>query len=164
MASRWQLRIVTSILRLDPLFSRFADRLSNSHAACELDPSYRIDTTEPLDDYAGSERSTPRHWISRDTLLAWLDQSRSELNPYAMEQFGAQPVVYGGVTPPSCRTVDQDRRASEIRPSMQWNPMENIELSGVTFNDGNLLSISQFLMGLNFTGMNRIVTFDDYDA
>ncbi|KAL5317990.1 hypothetical protein ACEPPN_015094 [Leptodophora sp. 'Broadleaf-Isolate-01'] len=89
------------------IFSRFAERLRAVHARCELDPSYRIDKTEPL--YEAKLEATSRrptatalHCIVPEELPTYIAQKSKSASAAASGKTGPPlpPVIVGNNNPP----------------------------------------------------------------
>ncbi|KAJ4300858.1 hypothetical protein N0V90_002946 [Kalmusia sp. IMI 367209] len=156
MARRWQPYTTSDEMRAGNLFSRFAERLRTIHARCELDPTFRIDRTEPLyQDTTNSGPQSSRHWIQPSELALHIEKMRSAMNLAATPQTVARNTT-------SSQDIDAHNDGSQARisvqPGMTWDPMASMEPS---VDEDNLLAISQALMGPDFTGLDRIVSFDE---
>lgn len=142
MAQRWKGKNSPSNnIRSASLFSRFAGRLRTIHARCELDPLYRISRDDTLHSQAISTTHSPvRSWVTRDALVAVLEQSRSETYPTAAVLSTTQ--------------VQSSQLPNQIQPLAEiW------QADSTTMNIGNdgLTEITQELMEEDFRNLDRIL-------
>jgi len=161
MAQSWRANNHTSI----SIFSRLAERLRALHTKCVLDPSYVIDTRDPLYETTSTRREASRpHWFSPDMLATYIERNRAE--PETMTPFDGfskllPPVsddllsqAHDAVARGLDLTIDTPER-------LHWDIASNMEPSEGSITDSNLLAISESLTGQEFTSMDRILTMDD---
>ncbi|KAH7114283.1 hypothetical protein B0J11DRAFT_584717 [Dendryphion nanum] len=137
------------------LFSRFALRLQQMYAKCQLDPLYTMDNSEPLYDCVGESSHEPAsNGIQMQTLTTVsrpsIPTARSGLTD-AGDDHASSTYHY---TSPS--SIAPDRRGTYMAPSLEpWRH----QTANSAHDD--LAAVSQTLMGADFGDMDRIVSFDE---
>ncbi|KAH7078718.1 fungal-specific transcription factor domain-containing protein [Paraphoma chrysanthemicola] len=158
MALRWA---TPSQLMSTSLFSTFADRIRTIHANCEMDLSYKIDRSEPLQvRIPASSVASARQWWSKHQQATYVQQHSSEFDAASHTQ--------------TKHAVAQDANISRQNDALEtqnsvfadptdapWGPINVVGAAAENGNYEDLLAISQSLLDPDFTSMNRIVSFED---
>jgi hypothetical protein len=161
MAQRWRANKPTST----SVFIRLAERLRTLHTKCVLDPSYVIDTREPLYETTSTQReASRRHWVSPEMMATYVERNRAE--PGTMTPFDGFSKLLPSFSDDSLSQAhDAVTRGLDITigtpEKLHWDIASNIEPSEGSLTDSNLLAISESLACQEFTSMDRVVTMDD---
>jgi hypothetical protein len=153
------------------LFSRLAGRLRTLHARVQVDSTCRINVTEPL---IGSlvQNTLPkeRHWLSHEAVIDLLENNRKEV---LMQESEAPQRPRTGVSGASVHrstaelTAQHDRNFAtpqderQYLPGQYWDPLQEQQAPDLLLNNDDLFTISQSLIDPDFTGLDRVLNFDD---
>jgi hypothetical protein len=153
------------------LFSRLAGRLRTLHARVQVDSTCRINLAEPLiGSLVQNTQPKERHWLSHEALIDLLEQNRKEVS--VQESEGARsprsdvfgPSVHPSAAEPTAQydrnfATPQDER--QYLPGQYWDPLQEQQTSDPLLNNDDLFTISQSLIDPDFTGLDRVLNFDD---
>ncbi|KAH7073249.1 fungal-specific transcription factor domain-containing protein [Paraphoma chrysanthemicola] len=158
MALRWA---TPSQLKSPSLFSEFADRIRTIHTNCEMDLSYQIDRSEPLQ-VRTSASSVPsaRHWWSKHQQATYVQQHSSEFDAASYTQ-AKHAVAQDSQRLRQNDALETQNSAFTVRTDVPWGPMDAGDVAADSGSYEDLLAISQSLLDPNFTSLNRIVSFED---
>ncbi|KAH7385142.1 fungal-specific transcription factor domain-containing protein, partial [Cadophora sp. MPI-SDFR-AT-0126] len=164
MASRWQTPTeMPQEKQSTSLFSRFAECLRDKHSRCEFDPSYQVGKAMPLQEYTPeASGSYTRHFISPDELPAFV-KKRSQLSFVVSSNVASMPSIRDNSLVEVLRTPNHQERGNlDHRPNIPWNAVPAyVEPLNESLIEEDLLGIPGVFTFQDFTGMDRIVNFDE---
>ena len=152
------------------LFSRFAGRLRTLHARSQVNPTSRVNMTEPLfDSLARDTKLRERHWLSHEALMSMLEQSRKDVvvrQPNDIQS--ARTSLHNSANRTAADQALHDsrdfrlpRNETQYHPAQFWNTSQGQQVPDPALNNDDLLAISQSLIDPDFINLDRILNFDD---
>lgn len=150
------------------VFSKLAGRLKTLHARTELDPNFRVDLkASPIRLAVESDMPRERHFLSQEAVIEMLEQSRQDVNIGTLNTSKA---------PSGGRSRDLSVTSAPVQPTDGRPHFYNSDVHNqIATNldspqdqhssdkafDHDLFTISQSLIDPDFTGLDRILNFDD---
>lgn len=154
------------------LFSRFSRRLRTFHARSQVDPTYRIDISEPLLDFMVRDTETrERHWLTPEALINMLEASRKDIISRRIDEDQRAPAeeargpLHDSATGSSTRANREfvlPSKITEYHPQQLSGASQEQHISDISLHDDNLVSISQSLIDPDFTNLDRVLNFDEF--
>lgn len=153
------------------LFSRLAGRLRTLYARAQVDSTCRINMAEPLlGSLVQNIEPKERDWLSHETVIDILEQNRKEVlmqepdvsqRPEADLSQGSVHLSTAESTAQGDRNFATPQNERQYHPGQYWDPLQEQQTSDPLLNNDDLFTISQTLIDPDFTGLDRVLNFDD---
>lgn len=153
------------------LFSRLAGRLRTLHARSQVDLVYRVNMAEPLlSSLVQTIEPKDRDWLSHEAVIDMLERDRKEvlMQESDISRCPDADLSRGSVhlsTAESTAQGDQNfatpQEGRQYHPGRYWDPLQEQQTSDPLLNNDDLFAISQSLIDPDFTGLDRVLNFDE---
>jgi hypothetical protein len=162
MAQRWQAETTGYSPKKTSVFKRLAERLRAMQASLQLISSQKISTSDPLyeSEHEDHEPSL-RHWVTPEDMSTYIERARADLTEAALPASYKPSFTFGHEALHAEGLVMNPAEQAGALSVLPWEVNTNADLSDTGLDNESLLAISQALSSQDFTGIDRIVAFDN---